>query len=204
MAQVGERQQRLLRELEKLALEGDSAADARLAGEASSGPTGEAAGDGAGATPAARRVSAEEIELRTANSAEWRAYALADALVGRRRGAALLTYVRLRAQGERASGLTYVIAQRLREALAVAVQAAGGRARGRGAALAADALARRRAARRGRVAPPSPSASRAALGALADFELDCRGGSPLASARGALAGMSEDTLAVRTIEAIGR
>ena len=54
VAQVGERQQRLLRELEKLALEGDGAP---------------------------RRVSQEEIEARAAHSAEWRAYALADALV---------------------------------------------------------------------------------------------------------------------------
>ena len=161
VAQVGERQQRLLRELEKLALEGDSATDARLAGEASSGQTGEAAGDGAGATPATRRVSAEEIELRAASSAEWRAYALADELVGQRRGAALLTYVRLRAQGERASGLTYVIAQRLREALAVAVRLRAGepvaevrrslRMPSRAAErLVADASARRaRAPRRG-------------------------------------------------------
>ena len=61
VAQVGERQQRLLRELEKLALEGGSAA--------ASGGT------------APRKVAVEEIESRAARSAERRAYALADALV---------------------------------------------------------------------------------------------------------------------------
>jgi DNA polymerase-3 subunit delta len=43
---------------------------------------------------------------------------------------------------------------------------------------------------------------RAALAALADLELDTRGGAPLASSRTALAGLDEDTLALRAIEAI--
>src|SRR5580692_4575175 len=58
VAQVGERQQRLLRELEKLALEGDPSAERQ------------------------RPVGVEEVEARAAHSAEFRAYALADALVG--------------------------------------------------------------------------------------------------------------------------
>ena len=54
VGQVGERQQRLMRELEKLALEQDSHG----------------------------RVSVQDIEARAAHSAEYRAYTLADALVG--------------------------------------------------------------------------------------------------------------------------
>ena len=57
VGQVGERQQRLLRELEKLALELD------------------------GEDAAPRRVGAEDIEARAAHSAQYRAYTLADALV---------------------------------------------------------------------------------------------------------------------------
>ena len=43
---------------------------------------------------------------------------------------------------------------------------------------------------------------RAALAALAELELDTRGGAPLAGSRTALAGLDEDTLALRAIEAI--
>ena len=80
VAQVGERQQRLLRELEKLALEGD-------------------AGEGAAAL-----VSVEEIEARAAHSAEWRAYALATRSWPATAREATLTYLRLREQGERLAG----------------------------------------------------------------------------------------------------
>ncbi len=195
VAQVGERQQRLLRELEKLALEGDEAtgaADARA----------DAASDeDAVVEQAPRQVSAEEIELRAASSAEWQAWALADELAGGRRGAALATYLRLRAQGERASGLTYSIARRLRDALAVAERLRAGepvaevRRSLRMPSRAAERLVADAAA-------TEPERLAAALAALADFELDCRGGSPLTSARGPLAGLDEDTLAVRAIEAI--
>jgi DNA polymerase-3 subunit delta len=43
---------------------------------------------------------------------------------------------------------------------------------------------------------------RTALAALANLELDTRGGAPLASSRDALAGLGEDTLALHAIEAI--
>jgi DNA polymerase-3 subunit delta len=89
---VGERQQRLLRELEKLAL--------------GAGPGG--------------RVSAEEVEAITAPSSERRAWSLADALVAGEAQAAIRVYLALRAQGERVSGLIYWMAQRLRDALEVA------------------------------------------------------------------------------------
>src|SRR5690606_10802012 len=69
---VGERQQRLLRELEKLALE---------------------LGEGA-------RVDIEQIDEIAASSAERKAWTLADALVARDAAAATRAYLELRAQGE--------------------------------------------------------------------------------------------------------
>jgi DNA polymerase III subunit delta len=92
VAHVGERQQRLLRELEKLALE--------------LGPGGQ--------------IGLNEVDERTAASAELRAWTLADALVAADEVEATRTYLALRAQGERLSGLLYLIAQRLRAALEVA------------------------------------------------------------------------------------
>jgi DNA polymerase-3 subunit delta len=189
VAQVGERQQRLLRELEKLALEDE--------------PTGEGpeAGAASGADPAKRAVTVDDVERRAAHSAEWRAYGLADALVGGEGREAALTYLRLRHQGERLSGLSYLMAQRLRDALAVSLRLRAGES-------AAEV-------RRGMRMPPraaerfladvqrtDPDRLRGALVALSALEIDTRGGAVVASARGALAGMSEDTLALRAIEAM--
>jgi DNA polymerase-3 subunit delta len=89
---VGERQQRLLRELEKVAL---------------------------GAEPG-RELDPEAIEELTAASAERRAWSLADALVAGDEGAALRIHLTLRAQGERVPGLLYWMGQRVRTALGVA------------------------------------------------------------------------------------
>jgi DNA polymerase III subunit delta len=185
IAQVGERQQRLLRELEKLALEGEE----ELTGE-----------EGA---PAARTVTAEQIEARAARSAESRAYALADALLARSPAGALRLYLRLREQGERPTGLTYVIAARLRDGLAVALRLRAGEpaaAIKRGLRMPARAADRLIAdAGRG-----DPDRLRGALCTLADLELDSRGGAPVRAARTGLAGMSEDTLATRAIDVITR
>ena len=173
VAQVGERQQRLLRELEKLALEGD-------------GP---------------RTIDAAEIESRAAHSSEWRAYALADALVGGHTREATLAYVRLRQQGERVSGLTYLMAQRLRDALAIAIRLQAGEPAAqikRGLRMPARAAERFVAD----AARSDPDRLRHALAALADLELDTRGGAPLLASRTPLAGLDEDTLAVRAIESI--
>ena len=101
VAQVGERQQRLLRELEKLA----------LAAEEDDGPI---------------KVSVEEIEQESARSTAWRAFSLADSLVGGDAGEAVRSYLRLRAQGERLSGLIYLMAQRLRDAEGVSVRLQAG------------------------------------------------------------------------------
>jgi len=174
VAQVGERQQRLLRELEKLALERDGS----------------------------EVIGVQEIELRAAHSTEWRAYALADALVGADGREATLSYLRLREQGERLSGLSYLMAQRLRDAIAVALRLQAGESVAevkRGLRMPARAAERFVAD----VARTDPERLRTALASLADLELNTRGGASLTSSRSALAGLSEDTLALRTIEAIG-
>ena len=92
IAQVGERQQRLLRELEKLALY---------------------AGPGA-------RVDAALLDELAAPSAEHRAWSLADAIVGGDAPAATALYLTLRGQGERLPGLLYWMSQRVRTAHEIA------------------------------------------------------------------------------------
>jgi hypothetical protein len=52
------------------------------------------------------------------------------------------------------------------------------------------------------VARSDPARLRTALGALADLELDSRGGAMIASDRDPLASLDEDTLAVRAIQRI--
>jgi DNA polymerase-3 subunit delta len=92
IAQVGDRQQRLLRELEKLAI---------------------STGGG--------RIDGAQVEAQVAASAQRRAWSLADALVAGDAAAASRSYLALRAQGERLSGLIYWMAQRVRAALDVAL-----------------------------------------------------------------------------------
>ncbi|HEY2572215.1 MAG TPA: DNA polymerase III subunit delta [Solirubrobacteraceae bacterium] len=176
VAQVGDRQQRLLRELEKLALEDDA--------------------DEGGAT-----IDAQRIEDRAAHSAEWRAYGLADALVGANAREATASYVRLREQGERLSGLIYLMSQRLRDALAVALRLQAGESE---AAVKRGLRMPSRAAERfvADVARSDPARLQAALAALADLELDSRGGAVIASQRTAFAALGEDTLALRAIARI--
>jgi len=183
VAQVGDRQQRLLRELEKLALEGD--------GE-------DGSGDAHG-----RAIGIDEIERRAAHSMQWRAFALADALVGADAAEATRSYMRLRAQGERLSGLIYLMAQRLRDAVAVAERLRAGESVAsvkRGLRMPARAAERFVAD----VARSDVSRLRAALGALADLELDSRGGAVLAADRTPAAALDEDTIALRAISEIGR
>jgi DNA polymerase-3 subunit delta len=180
VAQVGERQQRLVRELEKLALEHDDDGS-----------------EGAGR----KRIDAQQIEARAAHSAELRAYGLADALLASDRRAATVAYLRLREQGERLSGLLYLMAARLRDGLAVAVRL------GEGASVAEVKRTLRmpsRAAERfvADVSRTDPDRLRGAIAALAELELDSRGGAPLLASRSPLAGMGEDTQAMRAIETI--
>jgi len=173
--------QRLLRELEKLALEGD--------GE-------DGSGDAHG-----RTIGIDEIERRAAHSTQWRAYALADALVGADAAEATRSYMRLRAQGERLSGLIYLMAQRLRDALAVAERLRAGESVAsvkRGLRMPARAAERFVAD----VARSDVTRLRAALGAIADLELDSRGGAVLAADRTPSAALDEDTIALRAISEI--
>jgi DNA polymerase III subunit delta len=175
IASVGERQQRLLRELEKLALERDAGADAR--------------------------VSEADIEQSAARSSERRAYSLADALLAGDAREATSVYLTLRQQGERITGLTYVIASRLRDALAVSLRLQQGESPAtvkRGLRMPARAADRLIAS----VRDGDPERLRGALVALADLELDTRGGSPLPATRTPACALPEDTLALRLIEAV--
>jgi DNA polymerase-3 subunit delta len=92
VAQVGERQQRLLRELEKLALE-----------------------HGPGA-----RLGVEEVEDAAATSAERQVWGLVDALVARDHAGAVRAFLDLREQGEALPRLVPLIARRVRDTLAIA------------------------------------------------------------------------------------
>jgi DNA polymerase III subunit delta len=182
VAQVGERQQRLLRELEKLALEADD---------------GLAEADGSARVVS---VSVEDVE-RAAPSNEQRAFLLADALVGGDLQAATRSYLRLRGQGERLPGLSYLMAGRLRDALAVSLRLADGESVAevrRGLRMPAKAAERFIAD----VARSEPERLRAALGALADLELDTRGGAQVSVWRDGRSTLAEDTLALSALEAI--
>jgi DNA polymerase III subunit delta len=176
VARVGERQQRLLRELEKLA----------LAAEQSEGVI---------------KVSAEDIEQQAAHSTAHRAFSLADSLVGGDASEAIRYYLRLRAQGERLSGLVYLMAQRLRDAEGVSVRVQAGEAP---AEIKRTLRMPPRAADRfiADVARTEPDQLRAALCRIADLELDTRGGAPLSEARTSLSSLEEDTLAMRAILAV--
>ena len=149
VARVGERQQRLLRELEKLALALALGPDATL--------------------------SAADVEELTAGSAERKAWSLADAVVARDRAAVTRLYLDLRGQGERLTGLLFQIARRLRDANDVAARLEAGES----AAQVKRALRMPpKAAERfvTDVQRSDPDAVRAALEHLADLEVDSRGG----------------------------
>jgi DNA polymerase-3 subunit delta len=150
IAHVGERQQRLLRELEKLAL-----------GAAADGSDGS--------------LDAERVAALTASSSERRAWTVADAVVAGDGGAAVRAFLELRQQGERVPGLLYWISQRVRQAHEVAAALDAGEApsqvkrRLRMPSRAADALIED-AGRRG------TERLREAVCEIADLELASRGG----------------------------
>jgi DNA polymerase-3 subunit delta len=148
---VGERQQRLLRELEKLALELGASRDAPVA------------------------LDSEQVEEITAGSAERKSWTLADALVAGDGAAATRTYYELRAQGENLGGLLYWMARRLREALDVAMRLAAGEsaAQVRRGLRMPPKVAERFVAD---VQRTDVDALRDALATIADVELASRGG----------------------------
>jgi DNA polymerase III subunit delta len=150
VAQVGERRQRLLRELEKLALEH---------------------GEGA-------RIGVEEVEAAAAPSAERQVWGLVDALLARDRAAATRAFLELRAQGESIARLTPLMARRLRDVLAIAARLEAGEspAQIKAGAKMAPWLAERRLKE---ARSTDAETLRRALEALAQLELDSRGSSEL-------------------------
>lgn len=147
VAHVGERQQRLQRELEKLALEHGSGA----------------------------RLGVEEVEESCASSAERKIWTLADALVAGDERAATRALLELREQGERVPGLLYGMVRGLRDALAVAEALAAGRPAAevkKSVRKPPKAAAQMVAA----VAKRDVAAFRRALELMADLELESRGG----------------------------
>jgi DNA polymerase III subunit delta len=150
IAHVGDRQQRLLRELETLALE---------------------VGSGA-------HVDAEDVEARAADSAERKVWALADLLVAGDGPGATRCYLELRAQGERLPSLLFWMTQRLRQAYDVVCRLEAGEAPAeirRTLRMPSRAAERFIAdVRRADVA-----SLRAALEAVADLEVSSRGGTEL-------------------------
>jgi DNA polymerase-3 subunit delta len=146
-AQVGDRQQRLVRELEKLAIE-----------------------YGAGA-----RIGVEEVYASCASSAERKLWTLADALVAGDGATATRALLELRQQGERLPGLLYGMVRRLRDALAIAEALAAGQAPAqirkglRMPGFAADRLI-------ADVGRRDVEAYRRALELMADLEVESRGG----------------------------
>jgi DNA polymerase III subunit delta len=143
---VGERQQRLLRELEKLALEW--------------GP--------------GTRLGVEEVEAVAAPSAEHQVWGFIDALVSRDRAAAVRAYLELRAQGEALPRLIPLMAKRLREVHAIAARLEAGESAA--ALKATLKMSPYAADRRIKDARGSDAdALRRAIVALADLELASRG-----------------------------
>jgi DNA polymerase III subunit delta len=147
IAQVGDRQQRLLRELEKLGLE-----------------------YGQGAT-----IGVEEVHESCAGSAERKVWTLADALVAGDRKAATRALIELRQQGERLPGLLFGMVRRLRDAVTIAEALAAGQPPAqvkrslRMPSFAADRLI-------SDVSKRDVDAYRRALELMADLEVESRGG----------------------------
>jgi DNA polymerase-3 subunit delta len=146
VAQVGERQQRLLRELEKLALE-----------------------HGPGV-----KLGVEDVTDAAADSAEIQVWGLVDALVARDRRAVFRSFLELREQGEAVGRLIPLMARRLREVLAIADRLEAGespaqvKSSTKGSPWALDRRIKEARA-------TDPDALRRAIETLADLELQTRG-----------------------------
>jgi DNA polymerase-3 subunit delta len=146
VAQVGERQQRLLRELEKLSVE-----------------------HGPGV-----RLGVEDVQDAAADSAQVQVWGLVDALVARDRRRVFRAFLELREQGESLPRLVPLLARRLRDVLAIADRLEAGespaqvKASMKGSSWAADRRLKEARA-------TDAEALRRALECLADLELQTRG-----------------------------
>jgi DNA polymerase-3 subunit delta len=150
VARVGERQQRLLRELEKLRL---------------------AHGDAA-------QIGVGEVEDSTAIAAEHEVWGFVDALVARNHKATLRAYLELREQGEALPRLVPLMARRIREVLAIALRIERGESPAQiKASMKGNPWALDRRIKEARSS--DPDALRDALESLAALELDTRGQSEL-------------------------
>jgi DNA polymerase III subunit delta len=157
VAHVGDRQQRLLRELEKLALE-----------------------HGEGAT-----IGVEEVEGAAALSAERQIWGLIDAMVGGDRVQATRAFLELRAQGETLPRLVPLMARRIREVLVIAMRLEAGEspAQVKGSLKMSPWLADRRIKE---ARATDVEALQRALEELAELELASRGNSELTEYTAAL------------------
>ncbi|HEX4623392.1 MAG TPA: DNA polymerase III subunit delta [Solirubrobacteraceae bacterium] len=163
---VGDRQQRLVRELEKMELE-----------------------LGPGAT-----VTEQTVDDLAATSAERKVWTLADAIVAGDDALAQRCLLELRAQGERLPGLIWNVAKRLREANDIATRLTAGQSPAqvrkglrmptKAAERLIDDVSRR-----------DKEGLRAALAALADLERDSRGGGALSEDTAAVLAVTEATSA---------
>jgi DNA polymerase-3 subunit delta len=146
IAHVGDRQQRLVRELEKLALEH---------------------GEGA-------HVGVEEVDAAAAPSAEREVWGLVDALVARDRAAATRAFLELRAQGETLPRLVPLVARRVRDVLAIAVRLEEGESPAQiKESLRMSSWAADRRIKEARAS--DPATLRRSLEALSELELTNRG-----------------------------
>ncbi|CAN5542244.1 hypothetical protein BH20ACT17_BH20ACT17_10210 [soil metagenome] len=100
VGQVGDRQQRLVREVEKLAIE--------------LGP--------------GTRIGAEQVEAAAAHSAERQVWGLVDAVVAGEGEAATRAYVTLQSQGESVTRLVGLLGRRVRDVLEIALRLEAGEA----------------------------------------------------------------------------
>jgi DNA polymerase-3 subunit delta len=163
---VGDRQQRLVRELEKMELE-----------------------LGPGAT-----VTEQTVDDLAATSAERKVWTLADAIVAGDDALAQRCLLELRAQGERLPGLIWNVAKRLREANDIATRLNAGQSPAqvrkglrmptKAAERLIDDVGRR-----------DKEGLRAALAALADLERDSRGGGALSEDTAAVLAVGSATSA---------
>jgi len=150
VAQVGDRQQRILRELEKLALE---------------------YGQGA-------KIGVEEVSASAANSSELLVWGLVDAIVARDQRTAVATYLRLRDQNEDAVRLSVAIVRRVRDVLTIAERLENGISESAAVeGIPGGSYAAKHRLAEARMADPQQLREATAL--LATLELRSRGGSAL-------------------------